>query len=607
MNEVSAPSKRHRPADPVVVCGVLMVALSLAFLAWALYPSWFYADDYHVMLQALGRPVTWEYLLEPFNSHVMPFGKLVIWAVTNQDPLGWKLAATTTLVLQAVASLSCLWMLVTVFGRRWAVLPLLAVYLTSALTLPAMMWWVAALNQVPFQAAFFVCVGLWVLFLRRRQARWAVLTVVVLLLSYACYVKTPLIAGVLVALTMGWFVHPRRVLRPWTWGAGILAPVAVVSATVAAFAAYYLLFVPAPFGEPADVRLGQVADSLLGTSMSTGLLGGPWRWWNTTPPTVLAAPANWAVHASWVVIAFTVAASLLNRRRSLKAWGLAGGYALVLLALLATSRGTIYGALAGLDFRYLTDIVCVVVVCAGLAFLHVPGAPGASERRVPPLLRVELPPVAAAGGLLAVVAGGVWSSVAYVHHWHHDNASRPYLETLGASLRADPGVVDLVPQLLPETVMPPYTTPANQTSEVTRFFPGEAAFPRSTERLALVGDSGELRVAEVDPAALGLPGPREGCGWLVRGGSAEVPLDGPVDGTGSWVRIGYLASQDSPVRVAAGATTVESEVLEGLNDLYVLLGAGPVTSISVSGLSPGTTVCIGSLAVGRPVAGEPLT
>ena len=51
--------------------------------------------------------------------------------------LNWTLAATLTLGVQLLASAACLWMLVTLFGARWGILAPLALYLTSALSLPA--------------------------------------------------------------------------------------------------------------------------------------------------------------------------------------------------------------------------------------------------------------------------------------------------------------------------------------------------------------------------------------------------------------------------------------------------------------------------------------
>ena len=42
-------------------------------------------------------------------------------------------------------------------------------------------------------------------------------------------------------------------------------------------------------------------------------------------------------------------------------------YAGALSVLLGASRGQIYGAISGLEFRYLTDVVCAATLALGLA------------------------------------------------------------------------------------------------------------------------------------------------------------------------------------------------------------------------------------------------
>ena len=45
----------------------------------------------------------------------------------------------------------------------------LALYLFSPMTMPAIMWWTAGLNQVFLQVSFFFVVGAWVMYLRGRR------------------------------------------------------------------------------------------------------------------------------------------------------------------------------------------------------------------------------------------------------------------------------------------------------------------------------------------------------------------------------------------------------------------------------------------------------
>ena len=49
-----------------------LVIIQLGLRAWSLFTSWFYLDDYNLLLDAqsaLRRP---DYLLDPYNSHLMP-------------------------------------------------------------------------------------------------------------------------------------------------------------------------------------------------------------------------------------------------------------------------------------------------------------------------------------------------------------------------------------------------------------------------------------------------------------------------------------------------------------------------------------------------------
>src|SRR4051812_46820413 len=150
-----------------------MGAAQLVFRGWALFPSWFYTDDYRLLYDARSRGLSWSYLTAPFDSQFMPVGRLVAWVVASGGTLDWTLAVSLTLLLQGIASLTCLAMLCSLFGARPGVLVLLATYLTTAMTLPATMWWAASLNQLPLQAVLFGGLTVGVRYLRTARLRWA--------------------------------------------------------------------------------------------------------------------------------------------------------------------------------------------------------------------------------------------------------------------------------------------------------------------------------------------------------------------------------------------------------------------------------------------------
>jgi hypothetical protein len=77
----------------------------------------------------------------------------------------------------------------------------------------------------------------------------------------------------------------------------------------------------------------------------------------------------------------------------------------------------------------------------------------------------------------------------------------------------------------------------------------------------------------------------------------EIDLDGPLVGGGWWVRIGYLSSGPSPVKISAGGLSHATTVEAGLHAVYVL--AGPdFGSVTVSGLAAGVTLCTDDVTVG---------
>lgn len=613
----------------VVPAGAALVLVLLAYRAWMLWGSYFFTDDYRLMLDAHDQPLTWQYLVAPFDDHVMPLSRLVIWCVTQAGTLNWALGASVVVAMYLAAGLACLWMLVTAFGERWFVMVPLTVYLSTAITVPAFMWWCAALNQVPLQASFFLATTFWLRYLRRRRWRDLLLTAVVVVVALGFYEKSLLLLPALLYLALAFFTvgtHRDRlrtaVRRYWP---GLL----VGMATGCAYLLVYLSRVPAPVEDNTrelSVALDNardVASSMLGTTFPTGALGGPWQWWDTSPPVVLAGPSPLMVHVAWVVLAAVVAYSLLRRERTGRVWLFLAGWLVADWAILAISRGQLYGGLTGLEYRYLTDSAGPLVLALGLAFCELRGAPGSTRQRPDPYLRIGAPPALVAAVTALVAAGGIWSSWQYVQFWHHDNAGAIYVPTLRSDLDRSPDPVDLPEQLMPATVMPAYSAPDNLTSVFTPLISANAQFPDHSAALHIVDTTGAVTPAVIGPGPRSLAGPSEGCGWRITAGSKSIPLDQEADpeapeptgpdpadpaapiaaGTTNWARIGYLASSTTPVTVTAGGDAVEATLRKGLHSLYVELPGG-YRSVTIGGLGPDVTVCVDTVEVGRPIPEE---
>ena len=589
----------------MVLAGAVLIALQLGLRAWQLYPSWFYGDDYRLLDDATGTAFDVDYLVEPYDSQFMPLGRALAWLVAEGGHVDWVLAATLTLGLQLLASAACLWMLVTLFGTRWGVVAPLALYLTSALSVPGLMWWAASLNQLPLQAVLFAALATWVRYLRGARWPWLLATLAIVAIGLLAYVKTLLVLGLLAFVVLAYFSSggPRRrvvaaVQRYW------LAAVAA-AALGGAFAYYYLTEVPSIFTEASGPIAAELAETMLGTSFPSGVTGGPWRWDVVVPPAAVADPPPVLVHLSWVVIVLLVCVVALRRRRSLRAWALLAGYLGAAYALLLVSRAPYSGGFGGLEFRYLTDVAAVAVVCLGLATMPLLGAVESSQPRERPLLVLAPPRWLVVGLTLTVCVSSLISSTRYVLIWHDDHPASDYMSRAVDGLEGQ-GELDLVDQVVPIDVVPPQSAPLNTTRQLLPLLVDNVHFPASSPDLVLLDKDGTPHRATIDAEADSPTGPVPGCGWQVRnGGRVTVPVDAEDFEFGWWMQVDYLASADDVMMVRAGATEEEVQVSRGLNTLFVHLDSG-FDRVELGGALPGTTLCIDTVVAGPLAPGVEL-
>lgn len=589
----------------VLAVAAVMVAAQLAFRGWALYPSWFYTDDYRFLHDARADGFDLSYLRAPFDNQFMPVGRALAYLVAHSGNVDWGLTASLVLLLQLLATLACVWMLLTLFGARWGVLAPLGLYLSSAITMPALMWWSASLNQLPLQLVFFVSVATWVRYARSRRTTWLVLTFVALAFGLLCYVKTVLVFAVLAALLLGWFTTggPRQrvaqALRSYR-------PALVVAVVLgAAFGLYYIAEVPSIFQSTSWTLTGRLADTMLGDALPSGLVGGPWRWDTSNPPTGYAAAPDWTIHLAWLLLAALALYAWVTRRRTGRVWLLLGGYAVAAFALVLTSRAPVVGERLGLEYRYLTDVVPVAVLCLGLLLLELRGAPGASARRADPLA-VALPgPRVLVAVTVVVCVSGIVSSARYARIWHDDNPGATWTHRVIDGLRGR-GPVDLAAQPVPEDVVPAFSAPYNTTRLLVPLLVDNARFPDTTDQLVVLADDGRPTKALIATATTSLPGPTPDCGWAVRGGdSVRVPMQGATYDYSWWLRVGYLGSADTDVSVEVAGTRRTVPVQRGPHSLFLQVD-GVVDSVTFSGLPEGATVCVDTVEVGQAQPGGDL-
>jgi hypothetical protein len=590
-----------READLALGAAGLLVLAQTGLTAWALFTNWFFYDDFSLLMDARGARFDVGYLLEPWNVHLMPFGRAMAWVVAETGPLNWALAASATLVVQLLSSLAAVWMLVTLFGRRWAILVPLTAYLSTSMTVPALMWWTASLNQLTMQLGFFLAVGAAVRYFRGDGLRWALAAYGGVAIGLVSDVKAVLILPVVAFLAVAYFSSGGIGRRLVGTVRGYWPAIAIAGVASLGYAAYYATHTTGQTELPPLTDALGAVDTMVGTAFAAAATGGPWLWSHRSG---IAAPPDWAVHLSWVLIVLVIGYGALRRRRTGRAWALLAGYLAALAGLLISNRVATYGVEIGLEYRYLTDAACALALSLGLAFLPLRGAVESSEPRDPPLLTRAVPTTVIVVVTALVAVSGTVSTVRYVSWWGAQNDGESFMRTVESDMRSH-GVVDVADTAVPESVMSGLLDPDNRVSRLSSLLPGELDYPRGSPGLAMVSDDGSLRQVEIDGGTASMPGPTEGCGWRVDEDGLTIPLTNSTIDWTWWLRIGYLASADSPVVVEAGGTTVDAEVMTGLNDLYVKI-TGSFDSVRIDGLDPGAVMCVDAIEVGDPTPGGEL-
>jgi len=576
-----------------------LILAQLLFRAWALSENWFYYDDYYLIRDG-GSSSALAQLLDPHNGHLMPGARFLAWVLAQNGGLSWGLAGSITLLMQAAANIGALWMLLVLFGRRWGIVAPLALYLTSAFTMPSLIWWAVAVNELPTQAAFFWTVGCWVNYLRTKSWAWLALTILAVAGGLAFDVREILVVPILAFLAMAYFSSGslrHRFGALVTYWPGVVVGGAITATYIAAYRSH----VPQPFNESSWRILGQTANNMVATAFPTGLVGGPWDWKDDL---LVATPPTWAVHAAWVAVLVVPVYAWLRRERTLRSWGPAGFLLLAILALVSLTRAPALGPELGLDYRFYAEVACATVLGLGLALMELRGAVQSSTARSEPYLVLTPPRWLVAGLALTVLASGIFSSTSYALKFRAQNKSHSYFDTAVADIERV-GNIDMVDQPLPASVMDLLFHPRNQTGYLLPMMTSHVRFPEAAPSLAMLSDAGDLHGVSIVGGVVSEDGPDKGCGWQVTSKGRTIPLTAATFDFSWWLRIGYLGSSDSPVTLTAGDATVDTMVMSGLNNLFVQVDGG-FDSVRVDGLADDTVLCIDVIEVGQPTPGNPL-
>jgi hypothetical protein len=581
-----------------VLVGLALIVAQLGFRAWAIYGSWFQFDDFSFMSRVMNEPLG-EAVSRDYAGHLMPAGFFLSWLNLQIDPLNFAYPATELLFMQAVANLGALVFLVSAFGRRRAILVPLTVYLFAVTSLPAFIWWAAGVNQLPFLAAIFWGGWAHLQYLRSRRLRWALLTMLVTIMSLAFYEKTLLVYLLYAFLALAYFATGDIVQRLTTilrtYRTGFVVYSVVFVTYLAVYARYGLNFDPNRTNEQ---PLGPVLTNMAGYAYATGVLGGPLRWEYTTELFAVPDPTQIVTLVAIALLAAIGYEIAKHRRRSKRAGLLIALFLAADIVLVAGARVSFVGPVIALDYRYQTELAAITAMALGLALMPLRGATEVVETTGESNF-LDQPRRVAAAVLVSLVLAA-YSSVLYVDHWQSADQSKTYFTTLDRQLadREDP--VPLVDVGVPGFLMWAFAYPENSNSHVLKMFEDETYYPRiATDSIYMVSDGGTIEPMVVERVRAGTDPRKKGCPYPVKDGEVDVPLDGPVIGGGWWVRAAYAADDPSPVEVTAGESHYTTDLRQGLHNLF-FRADGEFDSIQFTGIDPGATVCFTELELGLP-------
>jgi hypothetical protein len=592
------PRRTTRTPRVALAAGAL-IALQLAIRAVLAFGGYFYWDD----LILIGRAgthslVSPSYLFDDHDGHVMPAAYLVAGTITRLAPLNWIGPATSLVVLQLLVSLALLRALYVVLGWRPVLLIPLTFALFTPLAVPGFAWWAAALNSLPMLAALaWVCADA-ILLVRTGKQRYAVTGVLVYLAGLLFFEKAaviPFVAFAVAALLR--HVQGNAAVLSTVWRAGLRLWTASLALT-AAWVVVYLCVVNQQRWSTDLSMTGDLLRRSITHGIVPGLAGGPWAWARWAPASPWATPPVAVRVLGWLVLAGTLAVSLIRKQRIALVWLTAAGYAVACQMPIYLMRSSRFTALElAQTLRYLPDLVVVLALLVAVGFC----APNRPSSR---WLDVAMARTAVTRVLAVLfVASSLYSTSTFLTSWR-DNPARPYLRNARRSLAAAhaASTAPLLDQEVDPLVLQRVAWPENLASHIFALLRDRPEFASATGKLRMLDSSGRLVDARVAWVRTIVPGPTPQCGYFVQPDRpVRLALDGPLLPAEWTAEINYLANSDGSMTLSlSDGPQTKVPLHPGLNRLYVRLpGAGNV--IAVRADTAALAVCIAAGPVGYVV------
>lgn len=593
---------QHRdPARWVLVSAFSLMAVALVCRGWVAHHSWWLGDDFVAIDHVQNAEGAWQVLMTNINGHLAPGLWYLIWLMTKKFPYNWDLAAASILLVQVLAMLGMLRFLLVAFGRRWGILPPLALYLTSPFIVQGTVWWVVSVTSFTTLAALGWSMAAQISYLRTGRRRSAVGAALWVLVGLAFSERSLLVIGALAFVTFAYFCEGsfrQRAHMVWQrYRFSVVINTVLGLAYLVVYVTQALNFSP---GQSTSTPIGPVLEVMVLRSWATGIFGGPFAWTAGTTPA--AAPPSALVVLCLVLLGLLIRELARVRAGSMRALALPAYFLAFDVLLVVAARAALVGPVIGFEYRYIQEMAMVTPMALALATMPIRNA-------------VEQVTAVGTSGLLdsrkvatlacaTVVSLSAYSTAGYVHRWNTGlTQSETWVRNLLSSAEALPKGTAVIDSPAPTYVAWPIAYPANMASHlVSPLRPGLRFTDSGDEHLRAVADDGRIGPVTLAVALRDIPVGDPACRHRVSRWPEGIVLEGPAAFGGWWVRVGYLATGDGAIQVSAGGLTHSTEVRAGFHVLYFRAGDETFDSIRLGPIAGPASLCTSDVAVGRPQA-----
>lgn len=588
----------------VTIAALTLITVQIVVRTVFVSRSWFLVDDF-VFLSDIARNIDdFDWFTRIHQGHFMPLSFALVKIGSFFGPWSWAAAATQILVLQALASIGCWLMLRTLFGSRPVILVGLGFYLFSPLTMPTVMWWAVAINQLPHQIACFGAIAAHVAFLRSRRWGPALAATAFLLLGYCAYTKTLLLPVVLVVLTVACFATGSLPRRTWNalrdyWRAWALYGVLTV-----AFVIVYLRSAPATVPQ-SRTSMFDLAETSVLESFGSTLAGGPWSWtpFGAGPISYGRAPEIGVVIA-WIFIAAFLIWSWARSERTLRMLWVPAVYVGASIVLVYVGRAFYLVLLGsgqvGRQVQYFSDAAPVVAMTIVAMAAPILGATEPVRRRTAGLLDIRLPrrvgPVLIGTLVVGFLVSSLVTSIHYARPWTSNYLERNFTTTAHHTILTEN-------PLLADTVVPSQVLSAwsGDQALITSFFAPMGDSVRVTDAgndLRAFDVSGKTVAVDVDAGDRADAEPWRSCPIRVADEPRTIPIT-PVLDYSFWMAIDYTSDLDGRLPLVIGTKRRYVPIEAGSHTLLIAT-TGAYSQIRIRPLV-GQKLCVAAVRVGQLV------